>query len=379
MTRLGGYVLRRTLRGLLLAGGVVFALIALVDFVEATRDVDADSVLSGMDLFRLTLLKMPSLLEQTLPFVVLFGVIGTLNGLNRRSELIAARAAGVSAWRYLRPVLALAALFGAVWVLAVNPVAGRLLQEGENIRREDSGVASGVAKGAAEAANSGRVWLREADDSTRTVILAERANAATRTLEDVTHLRFRRADNSRGAGGDTLTRRLDAERATWLPTGHFQLRGVREWVDEDYGPRLEALAIPTSITQRQLLERLDQQRRARRLPPVWGLPALIREQKRAGFSTLGARMALWRLAALPVLLVGMALIGACVSMRLSRGGGTWRLILAGGVVGFAVFFSTVFIEAFGEVGTIPPAIAAWTVPLVTLLVGMATLAQLEDG
>ena len=366
MRNLNGYIFRRTLRGLLIAGGVVFALIALVDFVEATRDVDAGSALSGMDLFRLTLLKTPSLLEQTLPFIVLFGVIGTLNGLNRRSELIAARAAGVSAWRYLRPALILAALFGAVWVFAVNPLGGELLQESEDIRREASGTVA--------ATQARRVWLREADDDTRTVIFAERADAAARTLEGVTHLRFRRE-----AGGDTFTRRLDAERAVWLPTGHFQLSGVREWVNEAYGPPVDALAIPTSITEAQLLEHLDEQRQARRLPPVWELPALIRAQTRAGFSTLGARMALWKLAALPVLLVGMALIGACVSMRLSREGGTWRLILSGGVVGFAVFFSTVFIEAFGEVGAIPPAVAAWTVPLVTVLVGMAALAQLEDG
>ena len=66
-------------------------------------------------------------------------------------------------------------------------------------------------------------------------------------------------------------------------------------------------------------------------------------------------------------------------MRLSREGGTWRLLLAGGAVGFSVFFASVFVEAFGEVGTLPPIIAAWTVPLIALVVGLAYLARLEDG
>jgi len=363
--RLNTYIFKRTFRGLLISALIIFALIALVDFVEATRDVDAETGLGAFDLFRLTLLKTPSLLEQTLPFIVLFGTIGTLNGLNKRSELIAARAAGISAWRYLRPALLLAALFGTLWVTLANPFSGQFLQQHDDIRR---------AAGADGGVQTTRVWLREADEDTRTVIMADSANALKRRLTGVTYLAFDRDD-----AGDTFTRRLDAEEAAWLSTGFFQLSGVREWVDESYSERIPDLAVPTTITERQLLERIGSDADIRRLPPVWELPALIRTQARAGFSTLLTRMSLWKLTALPILLLGMALIGACVSMRLSREGGTWKLILTGGVIGFFVFFASVFIEAFGEVGTIPPIVAAWTVPLVTLFIGLAYLAKLEDG
>ena len=98
-----------------------------------------------------------------------------------------------------------------------------------------------------------------------------------------------------------------------------------------------------------------------------------------GFSTIFTTMQFWKLLSLPVLLVAMTIIGATVSMRLSREGGAWRLVLTGGVLGFGVFFASVFVEAFGEVGTIPPLVATWTVPLVALALGLFGLARLEDG
>ena len=357
------YFLKRLLRGLFVAFVIIFSLIALVDFVEATRDAGGEGAFSNFELFGLTLLKTPGLIEQTLPFIVLFAVIGTLNALNRRSELIAARAAGVSAWRYLRPAVGLAAAFGVFWVLLGNPLAGSATRLHEQIQLS--------AQEGSE--NSRQVWLREATDMERQVLRAGAFDPQERTFEDVTLFLFERRD-----GSDVFQRRIDARSAQWLPTGYLQMTGVREWVDDAYQDPVDSLALPTTLTERDLLERLDSGR-TDTLPPVWKLPGLIAAQARAGYATLLPQMKLWKLAALPVLLVAMTLIGASVSMRLSREGGTWRLILTGAVIGFAVFFASVFVEAFGEVGTLPPLIAAWTVPLLALIGGVTFLAKLEDG
>lgn len=361
---LARYFLVRVLRGLLVAATIIFGLIALVDFVEATRDVDEASGLNSLDLFGLTLLKTPSLVEQTLPFIILFAVIGTLNALNRRSELIAARAAGISAWQYLRPALAAALVFGAAWVFVGNPLAAEALSRHDALRE--------AAEGTVRA--NQRIWLREGSETRRAVVMADGFVPSERRLLGVTYLAFDREGDT-----DSFERRIDADSAQWLPTGYLQLQGVREWIDDAYSEPSESLALPTELSERDLLERADPQRRAERLPPVWELPTLIAEQARVGFSTLLPQMKLWRLAALPVLLIGMTLIGACVSMRLSREGGTWRLILTGAMIGFSVFFATVFVEAFGEVGMLPPIIAAWTVPILTVLLGTTYLARLEDG
>ena len=119
-TTVSRYVAMRTLRGIGLALIIVTAIIMLVDFVEGSRNIGSDVDISFFELLSLTVLKVPKLIEQTIPFIVLFGVMGALYGMNRRSELIVMRASGLSAWRFLRPALIVSAMIG-ICLLYTSP------------------------------------------------------------------------------------------------------------------------------------------------------------------------------------------------------------------------------------------------------------------
>ena len=93
--RLNRYMLTQTLSGLGLALLTITTVIVLVDFVEQSRAIGTRVDVSTLDLLGLTLLKTPLLLETTLPFIFLFGILTSLFRLNRRSELIVMRASGM--------------------------------------------------------------------------------------------------------------------------------------------------------------------------------------------------------------------------------------------------------------------------------------------
>ena len=97
------YVVTRTMIGVSTALGVISAVIALIEFVELTRTLGGRTELTFLDLLILTLLKSPSVILLLLPFIFLFGSMGAFVTMNRRSELVAMRAAGVSAWRFIAP------------------------------------------------------------------------------------------------------------------------------------------------------------------------------------------------------------------------------------------------------------------------------------
>ena len=97
------YVLVRTLGGIAAALGLVASMVTLIDFVEVSRTLGARVELNFLQLAGLTLLKSPAVILQLLPFVFLFGSMGAFAALNRRSELVAMRAAGASAWRFTLP------------------------------------------------------------------------------------------------------------------------------------------------------------------------------------------------------------------------------------------------------------------------------------
>ena len=121
--RIERYVLVQQARSLGIALGVISALIMLIDFVEISRGVGSDVDLSAARILGLMLLKSPQVIVQLLPFVFLFGTLAAFVALNRRSELIAMRAAGLSAWRFVLPAAGAAFLFGVITVTALGPLA----------------------------------------------------------------------------------------------------------------------------------------------------------------------------------------------------------------------------------------------------------------
>ena len=101
---LSKYLSLRFLKTIGAVFGGIFALIYLIDFVELLRrSSDVPSASAGF-IALLSLLRVPAVSEQILPFAVLFGAMAAFLNLTRKLELVVARAAGVSAigvaWGY---------------------------------------------------------------------------------------------------------------------------------------------------------------------------------------------------------------------------------------------------------------------------------------
>jgi len=91
---LGRYFLRRYLVTMFWFFIGVIAIIYLVDFSETTGRLAGFASYSLIGVLYLTALRLPLILQQTIPFITLFVGMTTLITLNRKSELVVARAAG---------------------------------------------------------------------------------------------------------------------------------------------------------------------------------------------------------------------------------------------------------------------------------------------
>jgi lipopolysaccharide export system permease protein len=304
--RLQIYVLTRTLAGVGAALAVVSAVIVLVDLVELSRTVGSRGEVDFAHLLELTLLKPPSVILLLLPFVFLFGAMGAFVALNRRGELVAMRAAGMSAWSFIRPAAMAALLIGVVSVAILNPLAARL-----NARFEDQkwSLISGVAGSNAE------IWLRQGDGASQTVIHAKSRDS----LHDVIRLKqvsiFIQTVNP--SGGIAFDRRIEADQALLMP-GEWRLFRVREVRAGLESVRSETLSLPSPLDRRSAMETFVSPGAV----AFWDLPATIRSADLAGYSSTAYRLHLQQLIAIPVLLVGMTVLAASFSLRLIRMG-TW--------------------------------------------------------
>src|SRR5689334_20132518 len=216
LSRLGRYVIFCVLGGILIALIAVLVSILLIDFVEEMRTVGARADLGPMEAARLTLLKTPMLIEQTLPFVVLAGSMMAIIGLNRRSELIAMRASGVSAWRFLTPPAFVGIVLGIITVTTLNPLGARFYQEFQANREV------ALADLERNSAPQHGVWIRQGNPNGQVVIHADRVGASGAQLLDATFMFFEMHDNTL-----RFTRRMQVGEAELRP-GFWQLTNVVE-------------------------------------------------------------------------------------------------------------------------------------------------------
>lgn len=361
-SRLGRYVLFRAMLGVGVALFAVLVSILLIDLVEQMRTVGTRTELSLIEALRLTLLKTPMLIEQTLPFVVLAGTMMAVIGLNRSSELVAMRAAGISAWRFLTPSAVLGFALGVVVITALNPLGAYFYRIFENEKSDQ------LSENRTEAAANG-VWIRQGDREGQVVIHAEGVDSSGATLQGATFIFFEaRQDALR------FTRRIRAERAELRP-GFWQLSNLVEATPGGRPTRHTHLAIPTTLDATELINRF--------VTPAtlsfWALPGFIAEARQAGFAPTRYELKWQSLLAYPLLLAGMAALGAAFSLQLQRLGNLARWGAAGVGIGLFLFFYSQLAGAFAITQTVPAAVAAWSAPLAGLFIALAMVAFLEDG
>jgi lipopolysaccharide export system permease protein len=364
LRRLETYVLLRTLGGVGSALAVIGAVIVLVQFVDLSRQVGVRTEVGPAQLMGLTLLKAPSVIQVLLPFVFLFGVIAAFVGLNRRSELVAMRAAGVSAWRFILPAGGAAFLAGVLAVAALNPLAAALNSRFELDRaRMMENYLPGAPKD---------VWLRQGDETNQIVIHAisrDMVGGMVR-LHGVSLFVYQK----NRAGQPEFKRRLEAKEARLMP-GFWQLRDVREATAGENSVRSDSLSIRSTLDAEAATERFASPDAI----AFWRLPAAIRLTEQAGFSASGYRLRFQQLLATPILFAAMAVLAAAFSLRLARLGGLAGLAGAGVALGFVVFFFNQFAGALAKGDIIPLFAAAWAPPIVALLSGLTLLCYTEDG
>lgn len=361
--RIERYVLIQQMKSLAVALGVIAALIMLIDFVEISRGVGSDVDLSTVRILGLMLLKSPQVIVQLLPFVFLFGTLAAYVGLNRRSELIAMRAAGISAWRFVLPAAGAAFLLGIVTVTALGPLAASADGLFQRERSRLSGSVAGAEQNQA-------VWIREGDDTRQMVIRAASQDRARARLLDVTFFIY----TNDGRGMRQFSERIDAKSAS-LSAGRWRLTDARGAQAGQRAVRYATLDLPSSLADDEAFERFARPQST----PFWSLPAQITRVEAAGFSSTAYRLRLQQLLATPLMFAAMSILAAAFSLRLMRLGDLARMSTAAVVLGFGFFFVNQAASAFGSAEVIPPWLAAWLPPLLTALAAFTLLFYTEDG
>ena len=309
------------------------------------------------ELWRYVSLRVPLLTSRFLPFSVLLGTLIAFAGLNQHSEVVAMKAAGMSAHQILAPLivasLGIAAVAFAFNETVVVKAARTVTAWSDNDYRPIPPASDLLSN----------VWVLAGDDLVRArqvVGQGDRLQATGVTLYD--------------REGGTLRQVIDAERAR--PAGDaWLLENVRI-----YDSTMNLMVRKTQMVALQGVEP-DRLTLAKVDPDqldFFTLRERIGQLERASRQADEARAGLWHKISGPLSTLLMPLLAAVAAFGLARSGQVLLRATVGMALGFAYFVADNFSLAMGNVGAYPPLLAAWAPFILFLLIGETVLIRSEE-
>jgi lipopolysaccharide export system permease protein len=311
------------------------------------------------ELWRYVSLRIPLLVSRFLPFSVLLGTLIAFVGLNQHSEVVAMKAAGMSAHQILAP-LVVASVGIAALLFALNETvvvkASRVVTAWSDNDYKPTPPESGVLS---------NVWVLSGDDLIRAGLVVGRPP----------NMRVDRLAIYDRSGG-VLQQVIEADHAVPRPaSGDWLLQNVRIY-DANMNivrrlPQLEGLrgVTPAQLTLAKVNpNELD----------YWTLRTRIAELEAAGRPAEEARAGLDHKISGPLSTVLMPLLAAVAAFGLARSGQVLMRAVLGMALGFAYFVADNFSLAMGNAGAYPPLVAAWAPFFLFLLIGETVLIRTEE-
>ncbi|MEO6256252.1 MAG: LPS export ABC transporter permease LptG [Sphingomicrobium sp.] len=341
-----------------------FAVLVMLVLILMTLDLLGESgkILAvpgngDADLWQYVALRVPLLTARFLPFSVLLGTLIAFAGLNQNSEVIAMKAAGISAHQILAPLIVASLGIAALTFVFNETVVVRAA------RVVTAWSANDYRPIPPESDLLSNVWVLSGDDLVRSRQLVGQGQHARATGVTI----YDRQDG-------TLRQVIDADRAR--PMGKaWLLENVRIYDTTTSSvvrkPRLVALegVEPDRLT----LANVDPDE-----TDFFTLRERIAQLEQAGRPAEEARAGLWHKISGPLSTLLMPLLAAVAAFGLARSGQVLLRATVGMALGFAYFVADNFSLAMGNVGAYPPFLSAWAPFVLFFLIGETVLIRSEE-
>ncbi len=330
----------------------------MLDLLSTSGDILAVPGNGQDEVWNYVALRIPQLVARFLPYSVLLATIITLVALNQNSEVVAMKAAGLSAHQVLAPLLLTALLVSAASFTFNELVVTR----------------STATLKAWEANEFGPV--PQESGARANVYLTDGANILTAASVSGSGeaMRMRQVSWYRRGPAGMIVEQIRAPSATYARPGWRLEDATRFEVATASTQKLGSTVVGATLTPPQVeLGSVDPDAQ-----PFWELSKSIDDYREVGRRTSELEAKWWHKLSGPLSAFLMPLLGAVAAFGLARSGHLFVRAIIGMALGFAYFVVDNAALAMGNFGGYPPFLAAWAPFFLFVLIGETVLIRTEE-
>jgi Predicted permeases len=340
---------------------LVLVLLAL-DLLAETGDILAAPGNGQAEILRYASLRAPQLASRFLPYSVLLATLITLVTLNQNSEVVAMKAAGLSAHQVLAPLLLTAALVS----LASFGFNERIVTRANATLKAWEAAEYGPIPEAQ--AGTGQVRSNVYLTDGRSILSAASLSGRGENIVLTNVSWYERAPSG------IIREQIRSPRATYAAPGWRLENPVLFDVAGATTERLDTMVVGKELSPAQIdLQAIDPDSQS-----FWELSDTIAAFEAAGRRTEEMRAKWWHRLSGPLSALLMPLLGSIAAFGLARSGQLFVRAIIGMALGFAYFVVDNAALAMGSFGGYPPFLAAWAPFLLFLLLGETVLIRTEE-
>ncbi len=339
--------------------GMLVMVLFMLDLLGNTADILEAPGNGNAELLKYASLRIPQLIQRFVPYSVLLATIITLAGYSANSEVVAMKAAGLSAHQILAPLLLTAGVLAMLSFGFNERVVTRATATLAAWKAVDYGP---IPEDPTTRAN---VYFSDGRD-----ILMARQLAGRDERTVLTGVTLYGRDDA-----GMITSMVDASRATWAGPG-WRLEDARRYDVSTTETR--DLAPDVVMAEGVTLDQIALRRVVAEEEPIFELARSIEALDEAGRRTAELKAKWWNKLSGPLAAVLMPLLGAVAGFGLARSGQLFARAVLGMALGFAYFVVENAALAMGSFGGYPPLLAAWGPFMLFLLVGETVLIRTEE-
>ena len=346
--------------GLVLVGFVLLMLVFTVfDLLSDILRNRIGFTVVGDYLINLT----PLMLYKLAPLAVLIAVLVTFGVLNRNSEIIAMKATGISLYRLVVPIVAIAAILAVSLFLFDEFYLPQANKRQDALRNVIKGKPPQTVShpeqnwifGQPRPGEAGRIFYYRFFDPDRN----EFGNISVFEFDPATF---------------ALTRRIFAAKAVWdngTGAGTGTWRFLNGWENDIQGDHTSSFRAFTQTSFAEIHEDpgyFNKESLQAQQMNFGQLDRYIDDLRQSGFDTMKLRVALWQKLAYPLIAIVMAVLAIPFALSMGRRGSLTGIAVAIGVA-LTYFVIDNLFGALGNVNYLPAALAAWSSDILFGLVG----------
>jgi lipopolysaccharide export system permease protein len=355
------YIIKEYIKSLLVVIAVILSIILLINLLDEFNFFKAKKDLKFIFFLIFTILKIPNVLINLFPFIVLFAGIVFYLKIYNHNEVISLRVMGYSNIQIILIPALTSFIIGYIIVFLVVPFSSSMLKYYEELRSDYNETKNLVF------VNETGIWILDKNDKEKNIIRIDKINKDFSEISQITIYNYDASNN--------FIKRIDADEGT-IKDKNWQLNKVHIIVANKKNNKVNYLNNYTYASNVNIneLKNVYKNTETTSLLDI-NKEMLILEDK--GYSTVDLRIRYQKLISLPIYLLSMSILSGLMIINLGKTSNYLKYGSYGVIISIIIYFLNDLSITIAKSGIISVDFSVWIPIFLIILINLVGITQVN--